>query len=85
MRNPKITALPDFVKRDTSAQHKAATKRTAAGERCHSYKSLLDELSTLTRNTIQLPGATASFDKLAQPTQLQARALDLAEQAPLTQ
>ena len=33
----------------------------------------------LTRNTIRLPGATATFDKLTEPTPLQARALDLAD------
>ena len=47
------------------------------------HKSLLAELATLTRNTIRLPGTTATFYKLAQPTTLQARALDLAERAPL--
>ena len=62
---------------------KARTKRTSTGDRCHSYKSLLAELATLTRNTIRLPGTNATFHKLAQPTTLQARALDLAEHAPL--
>ena len=69
--------------RSAAAQRKARTKRTSAGEPCHSYKSLLAELATLTRNTIRLPGANATFHKLAQPTTRQARALDLAERAPL--
>ena len=69
--------------RSTAAQQKAQTKHTPTGERCHSYKSLLAELATLTRNTIRLPGANATFDKLAQPTQLQAHALDLAQHAPV--
>jgi hypothetical protein len=69
--------------RSAAAQRKAHTKRTSTGDPCHSYKSLLAELSTLTRNTIRLPGITATFHKLAQPTTLQARALDLAEHAPL--
>jgi len=83
---PPTTADP-VAKADRSpaAQRKATTKRTAAGETCHSYTTLLDELSTLTRNTIRLPGSNATFDKLAQPTQLQARALDLAEHARVTQ
>ena len=59
---------------------KAQTKRTTNGEPCHSYRSLLAELATLTRNTIRLPGADASFDKLTQPTALQARALDLIDE-----
>ena len=69
--------------RSSAAQHKARTKRTTTGEPCHSYKSLLAELATLTRNTIRLPGTTATFHKLSQPTTLQAQALDLAAHAPL--
>ena len=49
----------------------------------HSYKSLLAELATLTRNTIRLPRTTATFEKLADPTAIQARALELAEHAPV--
>jgi Transposase DDE domain len=70
--------------RSRSAQRKAQTKRTTTGERVHSYKSLLAELATLTRNTIHLPGTHATFHKLAEPTPTQAHALELAEHAPLT-
>jgi len=70
--------------RSPAAQRKAQTKRTPTGEPCHSYRSLIAELGTLTRNTIRLPGAPASFDKLTEPTPLQARALDLAATAPVT-
>jgi hypothetical protein len=70
--------------RSPAAQRKAQTKRTTAGEPCHSYHSLLDELATLTRNTISMPDASATFDRLSRPTTLQARALDLAATAPLT-
>jgi transposase len=69
--------------RSTAAQRKAQTKRTTNGQPCHSYRSLIAELATLTRNTIRLPGAQASFDKHAEPTPLQARALDLATHAPV--
>ena len=69
--------------RSTAAQHKARTKRTSNGDPAHSYKSLLAELSTQTRNTIRLPGSTATFHKLTQPTALQARALDLIQHASL--
>jgi transposase len=77
---------PDPVAKATrsrSAERKAQTKRTNTGDPCHSYKTLLADLATLTRNTIRLPGA-ATFDKLAEPTPLQQRALDLAAAAPLT-
>jgi transposase len=69
--------------RSPSALRKAHTKRTAAGESCHSYKSLLAELSTLTRNTIRLPGTKATFAKLSEPNPVQAQALELAEHAPV--
>jgi hypothetical protein len=77
-------AQPDPVAkavRSRSAQRKAQTKRTTTGEPAHSYKSLLAELATLTRNTIRLPGTAASFNKLATPTPIQAQALELAETA----
>jgi transposase len=69
--------------RSAAATRKAQTKRTSTGETAHSYKTLLVELATLTRNTIRLPATTATFYKLAQPTTLQARALELAAHAPL--
>ena len=78
---------PDPVAKATrspSADRKARTKRTSTDHPCHSYKTLLAELATQTRNTIQLPGATATFDKLTQPTELQRRAFDLAAHAPIT-
>jgi hypothetical protein len=70
--------------RSPAAQRKARTKRTTTGEPCHSYRSLLAELATLTRNTIRPAGASVTFDQLTQPTDLQARALDLAATAPVT-
>jgi transposase len=70
--------------RSPSALRKAQSRRTDTGEPVHSYKSLLAELATLTRNTIRLPQTTATFEKLAEPTATQARALELAEHAPLT-
>jgi transposase len=65
--------------RSTAAERKAQTKRTAAGERCHSLPTLLSELSTRTRNTIRLPATGATFDQLTRPTAVQARALELIE------
>jgi transposase len=70
--------------RSTAAKRKAQTKHTATGEPCHSYKSLLSELATLTRNTIRLPNTDATFQKLTEPTPQQAHALDLAAIAPVT-
>src|SRR3954451_4857758 len=70
--------------RSPAAHRKAQTKRTTSGEHCHSYRTLIAELATQTRNTIRLPGTRATFDKLTEPTPLQAHALDLAANAPLT-
>jgi transposase len=70
--------------RSAHAQHKAQTKRTANGEPCHSYTTLLAELATITRNTIRPAGTTATFDKHTEPTPLQQRALDLAATTPIT-
>jgi hypothetical protein len=78
--NPDPVAKAD---RSPAAKRKAQTKRSARGEPCHSYRSLIAELATRTRNTIRLPGAQTTFDKLAEPTPLQARALDLTANAPV--
>jgi hypothetical protein len=69
--------------RSPAAQHKAQTKRTAAGRPVHSYRTLLAELATQTRNTTRLHGHTRTFEKLTQPTPLQAEALQLAAHAPV--
>jgi Transposase DDE domain len=70
---------PDPVakaRRSPQAEQKAQSKRTTAGERCHSLTTLLDELATQTQNTIRLQGG-ASFQQLTEPTPTQAHALAL--------
>ncbi|MGZ6565326.1 MAG: IS1634 family transposase [Solirubrobacteraceae bacterium] len=69
--------------RSTSAQQKAQTKRTSSGQPAHSYRTLLAELATQTQNTTRLHSHANTFEKLTQPTSLQAEALDLAEHAPV--
>jgi hypothetical protein len=69
--------------RSSSAQQKAQTKRTSTGQPAHSYRTLLAELSTQTQNTTRLHGHTNTFEKLTQPTALQAEALKLAAHAPV--
>jgi Transposase DDE domain len=71
---------PDPVakaRRSEQAERKARTKRTPAGEPCHSLPTLLSELATRTRNTIRLQASSATFDQLTTPTDSQARALAL--------
>ena len=77
---------PDAVAkavRSTSAQQKAQTKQTSTGQPAHSYRTLLAELATQTRNTTRLAGSASTFEKLTQPTALQAEALELAANAPV--
>jgi hypothetical protein len=69
--------------RSSAAQEKAQTKRTSTGHPVHSYRTLLTELSTQTQNTTRLHGQASTFEKLTQPTALQAEALDLAAHAPV--
>jgi transposase len=71
--------------RSAAAERKAQTKRTAAGERCHSLQTLLSELSTRARNTIRLHDTGARFEQLTEPTPTQARALELIDSYPLEQ
>jgi transposase len=70
--------------RSPAAARKAQTKRTSTDHPAHSYRTLLAELATQTQNTTRLHGHTATFEKLTQPTALQAQALDLAQHAPVT-
>jgi len=80
------TPAPDPVakaERSPSALAKAQSKTSPTGDPLHSYKSLLAELATQTRNTIRLPGTDATFDKLTQPNPIQTRALQLIEDAPV--
>lgn len=59
-----------------AAKRKAASKRTDDGLPVHSFRSLIADLATLTRNTVRF-GRAATFPVLATPTQTQRRAFDL--------
>jgi hypothetical protein len=65
------------ARRSERALAKARTGRRADGGPVYDFRGLLDELGTLTRNTIRVPGSDATFTKLAQPTALQRDALRL--------
>jgi hypothetical protein len=65
------------ARRSDSALAKAHTQRLADDTTVHSFRSLLRNLATLTRSTVRVPGNAATFDKLAVPTDLQQRALQL--------
>ena len=60
------------------AKLKAATRRTADGLPVHSFATLLDDLSTLTLNTVKVAGRRdITFEASAKPTRVQKRALEL--------
>jgi len=61
-----------------SARRKAERKRTDDGYPVHSFRTLLADLATLTRNTVapRVPGAEP-FELLARPTPLQDKAFNL--------
>src|ERR1700730_18608936 len=65
------------ARRSASALAKASSQHLADGTPVHSFRSLLDHLPTLIKNTVRVPHSSATFDKLANPTPLQQRALQL--------
>lgn len=67
-----------------SAKAKAKTKTTPDGLPVHSFQTLLDDLATLTRNTIvpDIPGAPG-WQQDTEPTALQAKILDLLATHPM--
>lgn len=64
------------ARRSTQAATKASTRTTSDAQPAHSFATLLDELATLTRNSIVFDGGV-HITKLATPTPLQQRAFDL--------
>lgn len=65
------------AERSPAAKRKASTQRTAAGEICHSFRSLIDELALVVRDTNRITGTGATFTKMTKPNPTQARALAL--------
>jgi Transposase DDE domain len=59
-----------------AAKRKAQTKRTDDDLPVHSFRTLLDDLATLTRNIVRL-GTAHTMVLLATPTPIQQRAFDL--------
>lgn len=61
------------------AKNKADRKRTPDGLPVHSFRTLLDDLATLTKNRVQVAGQNdgAEFDMLTTPTEVQAKAFEL--------
>jgi transposase len=76
---------PDPVaaaERSDSAKRKASTHKTARGDTCHSFTSLLAELALIVRDTNRITGTGATFTKTTLPNTQQTRALELAGANP---
>jgi len=81
---PERTDAVAPPQRSAAARSKDASHRTPDGLPVHGFRSLLAELGTLTRNRVVVGGADAPvMEILAEPTPLQARALELASVVPL--
>jgi len=66
------------ARRSAAAEAKAHRQRLEDGTPVHSFRTLLEELATLTKNRLQLKDAeSAEFDELTEPTPLQRRAFEL--------
>ena len=66
------------ARRGGHAARKASTQKTAGGAPCQSFRTLLEHLATLTRNTVCLPAqAGLTFEQLSEPTPLQREAFAL--------
>jgi transposase len=75
---PPLAADPVArAERSPAAKRKASTQRTANGDVCHSFTSLLRELALIVRDTNQITGTAATFTKVTNANRTQARALTL--------
>ena len=76
------TSVVAKAKRSEAAERKAAAKRTDDGLPVHSFRSLLADLATVTRNTMAMDGQPeATFVLYPQLTPVQDRAFQLLDVA----
>jgi transposase len=76
----KRTSIVAPAQRSESALKKAVSKQTADGLPVHSFRTLLADLATLTKNRTRM--GEQSFDLLATPTPVQERALEFLQVKP---
>jgi len=65
------------AQRSAAAEKKASSKRLEDGTPAHSFHTLLEEISTIVRNTCRVPGSSPTFPMLTMPNGLQLRAREL--------
>lgn len=71
------TSVVAPAERSPAANEKDYSKRTEDGLPVHSLRTLLADLSTLTKNLVRLPGSEAEFHQLAEATVVHRRAFEL--------
>jgi transposase len=74
------------AQRSAAADKKARTRRLGDGTPAHSFRTLLDELATIVRNTCRVPGAAISapaFPMVTTPNALHRRARELIDNITL--
>jgi hypothetical protein len=80
---PPLAADPVAkAERSPEAKRKARQKRTATGQPCHSFRTLLRELALIARTTNRITGTDATFTKVANASGVQRRALELVDLDP---
>jgi transposase len=70
------------AQRSAAAKHKAKTHKLVDGTPAHSFRTLMQKLASIVRNTCRTPGAdddVPTFTVVTTPNQEQRRALDLLE------
>jgi transposase len=73
------------AERSAAAEKKVRARRLDDGTPVHSFRTLLDELAMIVRNTCRVPGSTstATFPMLTTPNALQIRARELIDKITL--
>ena len=77
----KESDIMGIVEGQPAAKRKAKTKRTDDGQPVHSFRTLLADLATLTRNIVKC-GKAPAMAILARPTSIQQRAFELLRVKP---
>jgi transposase len=65
------------ARRSAAAEQKASSKQLDDGTPVHSFRTLLEELATIVRNTCRVPRTASTFPMLTIPNDLQLRAREL--------
>lgn len=70
------------AERSAAAKEKVRMQRTTEGLPVHSFRTLLEDLATLTRNRTRVSQTKIEFDQLTRPTPVQERAFELLRVSP---